>query len=108
VACRRRGDDHQTGKELLVTDSSLVVDASTGTSEERIGTVDVWQLHHYRAPIQRIFARHAVHHLELNHYLGELLATKRWDVVRATPHPSDDGSLSDHVYDIYGRSWGRT
>lgn len=85
------------------------MDASlaAGASEERIGTVDVWLLHHYRAPIQRIFARHAIDHQELDHYLGELLATKRWDIVRAAPHPCDDGSLSDHIYDIFGRTWSR-
>jgi hypothetical protein len=92
---------------MLVINTSPAADSSTGPSEQCIGTVDVWQLHHYRAPIQRIFARHAVYHLELDHYLGELLATKRWDVVRAAPHPSDDGSPSDHVYDIFGRTWSR-
>jgi hypothetical protein len=93
---------------MLVITTSFAADSSTGAVEEPIGTVDVWRLRHYRAPIQRIFARHAIYHLELDHYLSELLATKRWDVVRAAPHPSDDGSLSDHIYDIFGRTWTRT
>jgi hypothetical protein len=74
-------------------------------TEQYIGTIDVWQLHHYRAPIQRIFARQAIRHLELDYYMRELLATKRWSVVRATPHPNGDGQVSDHVYDLFGRSW---
>ena len=76
-------------------------------TEEPIGTVDVWTLHHFRAPIQRIFARHAIYGLELDHYLRELLATRRWDVVRAVPHSGEDGLASNHVYDIYGRSLSR-
>ena len=74
-------------------------------SEERIGTVNVWELHHFRAPIQRIFARSSIDRLELHHYLRDLLATRRWDVVRAVPHSEDDGHPSDHLYDLYGRSW---
>jgi hypothetical protein len=74
-------------------------------SDERIGTVNVWELHHFRAPIQRIVARRAIDRLELDHYLRELLATRRWDVVRAVPRCEDDGHPSDHVYEVYGRSW---
>jgi hypothetical protein len=73
--------------------------------EERIGTVDVWRLHHFKAPIQRIFARRAIDHLELDHYLRGLLATRRWDVIRAVPHREGAGPASDHVYDLFGRSW---
>jgi hypothetical protein len=73
--------------------------------EERIGTINVWELHHFRAPIQRIFARRAIDRLELQHYVSALLATRRWDVVRAVPHSDGDGFPSDHVYDLFGRSW---
>jgi hypothetical protein len=73
--------------------------------EERIGTVDVWQLHHFKAPILRIVARRAIDRLELNHYLDELLATHRWDVVRAVPRVEDGGHPSEHVYDLFGHSW---
>jgi hypothetical protein len=73
--------------------------------EERIGTIDVWRLHHFKAPIQRIVARHAVDKLELNHYLHNLLATHRWDVVRAVPRVDAEGHPSEHVYDLFGRSW---
>jgi hypothetical protein len=77
----------------------------TPTAEEFIGTVNVWQLRHFRAPIQRIFARHAIDHLELDYYLRDLLSTKRWDVIRAAPHPNEDGRVSDHIYDLYGSIW---
>jgi hypothetical protein len=75
-------------------------------NEERIGRVDVWDLHHFRAPIQRIVARRAIDRLELTSYVHGLLATGRWDVVRTVPHIDADGRRSDHVYDLYGRSWG--
>jgi hypothetical protein len=75
------------------------------SGEERIGTVNVWELHHFRAPIQRIVARRAIDHLELDQYLRDLLASHRWDVVRAVPWVDDQGRPSDHVYEIYGRSW---
>jgi hypothetical protein len=77
-------------------------------TEECIGTVNVWDLHHFSAPIQRIFARRSIDRLELQHYVSALLATHRWDVVRAVPHSEADGHLSDHVYDLFGRSWGAT
>jgi hypothetical protein len=80
----------------------------TGNAEEPIGTVDVWELHHFKAPIQRMFARHAIERLELEHYLRDLLATRRWDVVRAVPHSEGDGQASDHIYDVYGQTWSPT
>ena len=73
--------------------------------EEHIGTVDVWELHHFRAPIQRIFARRGMDRLELDHYLHDLLAMRRWDVIRAVPHSEGVGHASDHVYDLYGQTW---
>jgi hypothetical protein len=68
-----------------------------------IGTVNVWRLRHFRWPILRIFARDSVHHLELAHYMNDLLKTGSWDMVRVAPHRGDDGRLSDHLYDVYGR-----
>ena len=78
-----------------------------GSGEEPIGTIDVWELHHYRAPLERIFARHEIDKLELHHYLRDLLATRRWDVIRVVPQ-DEDGHASDHVYQLYGRSWSTT
>lgn len=72
-------------------------------NEQHLGIVDTWRLHHYNWPIQRLFAGRAVRHLERAHAMKDLLATGRWDVVRADPHPKADGHLSDHVYDVYGR-----
>jgi hypothetical protein len=71
-------------------------------AEVHIGSVDVWRLHQFNWPILRIVAHHAVDHLELARYLRDLLSTRRWDSVRAVPHREDDGSESDHVYDVFG------
>jgi hypothetical protein len=70
--------------------------------EVYIGSVDIWRLHHFNWPFQRVVARHAVDHLELTRYMQDLLSTRRWDSVRAIPHRGDDGSQSQHVYDIFG------
>jgi len=78
----------------------------SSAGEVRVATVDVWDLHHFKAPLQRIFARHAVERLELNHYVNELLATHRWDVLRVVPRSDGDEHAPVHVYDVYGRSWG--
>jgi hypothetical protein len=59
--------------------------------EMRIGSVDVWELHQYKWPIVRLFARRAVDRLELRRYMRDLLSTKRWDRVRAIPHREADG-----------------
>lgn len=75
----------------------------SGDVEQRIGTVDTWMLHHYRWPILRVFARHAVDQIELGHYVRSMLSTGRWDSVRIVPHHDADGHLSDHVYEMYGR-----
>ena len=72
-------------------------------AEQHIGLVDTWKLRHYNWPIQRMFARHAVYELELAHAMDDVLATGRWDIVRAEPHHEPDGHQSDHLYDLYGR-----
>jgi hypothetical protein len=78
-------------------------DSSDTQAEELIGTVNVWDLRRFCWPILRIFARRVVDDLELGRYLKDLLATGRWDEVRVVPHRNADGSLSDHVFDTYGR-----
>ena len=70
--------------------------------EVRIGSVDVWELHQFKWPIVRLFARRAVDHLELTRHMRNLLSTQRWDRVRAIPHREADGRRSEHVYDIFG------
>jgi hypothetical protein len=70
--------------------------------DDYIGTIDAWQLHQFKAPIQRIFVRHDVDQLELNHYVRDLLATGQWDAIHFEPVRDDDGHLSDHVYELHG------
>jgi hypothetical protein len=72
-------------------------------AEQHLGVVDTWDLQHFNWPIQRLFAPHAVQHLELARAMNDLLATGRWDVVRAQPHHEPGGHLSDHLFDLYGR-----
>jgi hypothetical protein len=71
--------------------------------EESLGTVDVWQLRHYRRPFLRILTRSSVAELELNYYLRTRLATGHWAVLRAVLHVQPDGALSTHCFDVYGR-----
>jgi hypothetical protein len=72
-------------------------------AEERIGTVDVWQLpDRLRWPIMRILSRRFVEELELGRYIRGLLATRRWSIVRVAPHADEQGIPSTHVFDVYG------
>jgi hypothetical protein len=82
--------------------SSALSGAVSDAQEEHIGSVNVWELHQFNWPILRVFARHSVDHLELARYLRGLLATGRWDLVRAIPVDTVDGHPSDHVFEIYG------
>jgi hypothetical protein len=70
--------------------------------EEFIGSVDVWELRHFRWPFMRALCRRYVELRELRHYERELLATQRWALVRCVPHPDRDGDASSHVFDVYG------
>jgi hypothetical protein len=71
--------------------------------EERIGTVDVWQLTQgMRWPIMRMLAKRFVEEMALGRYLRSLLDTRRWSVVRVVPHLDELGVPSGHVFDIFG------
>jgi hypothetical protein len=70
--------------------------------EQFIGTVDLWSLHQLRWPVMRVFARHFVETQELCRYERDLLSTGRWASVRFSPHASERGDLSSHVFDVYG------
>ena len=71
--------------------------------EERIGTVDVWQLTQgMRWPIMRMLAKRFVEEMALGRYLRCLLDTRRWSVVRVVPHADEAGVPSTHVFDVYG------
>jgi hypothetical protein len=70
--------------------------------EQLIGTVDVWKLRHFRWPFMRALCRQYVERRELQHYEHELLATRRWTVVRCVPHPGERGAPSAHIFDVYG------
>jgi hypothetical protein len=76
------------------------------SDEHFIAHVDTTQLHQLRWPILGILARHYVEHLELRHYLNELLASGAWLSVRAVPHPTQrcpaDGATTE--FDIFGRA----
>ena len=72
------------------------------TEEMPIGSVDVWELHHFKWPIVRLFARRAVDRLELRRYRRVLLSTRRCDRVRAVPHREAGSRLSEHIYDFFG------
>jgi hypothetical protein len=72
-------------------------------TQERIGMVNVWELHHFKAPLMRVLARHEIDRLELGHYLAGLLATGRWELVKVAPHRDANGHPSDHIFEVYGQ-----
>jgi hypothetical protein len=71
-------------------------------TEQFIGTVDVAELQSIRGGIMRMLARHYAEEMELGRYLRELLATRRWSMVRVVPHTNEQGVPSTHVFDVYG------
>jgi hypothetical protein len=75
-------------------------------SEQHLGVVDTWRKLHFNWPIQRLLARRAGRRPELAYAMNEVLATGRWDLVRAQPHRQFDGRPSDHLYDLYARPAG--
>jgi hypothetical protein len=80
--------------------------AVTLSDEQFIAHVDTTALHHLRRPILGVLARHHVEHLELRHFIDELLASGAWLSVRAVPHPSDASrSVAPATeFDVYGRA----
>jgi hypothetical protein len=80
--------------------------AMTLSDEQFIAHLDTTALHHLRRPILGVLARHHVEHLELRHYLDELLASGAWLTVRAVPHPSDPSRplAPTTEFDVYGRA----
>ena len=77
-------------------------------SEEHIGMVNIWELHHFKSPIMRVLAPHSVDHLELEHFTQGLLKAGRWSLIRVVPHCDAEGHPSDHLYDLYGQRWQAT
>ena len=71
-------------------------------ADEFIETIDVWALRSLRWPVMRVLSQHFVEKLELRRYERGLLATGRWTLVRVSPHWSDAGVASTHVFDVYG------
>jgi hypothetical protein len=70
--------------------------------EEFIGTVDTWDLRHFRWPFMRALCRRYVELCELQHYEDQLLASRRWSVVRCVPQPDGGGQTSSHIFNVYG------
>jgi hypothetical protein len=70
--------------------------------EEFIETVDVWSLRQIRWPVMRALCRRYVEERELRLYERDLLATRRWSVVRCVPQPSASGDCPAHLFDVYG------
>ena len=70
--------------------------------EHFIETVDRRHLHELDWPIVRLLARSFVERLELQRYKRHLVASGRWDRIRAVPHRDGSGGVSPHVFDLYG------
>lgn len=70
--------------------------------EQFVETVDVRELRQLRWPIIRLFASRFVDGLELQLRKRQLLATARWNMIRAVPQREPSGQASTHVFDLYG------
>ena len=71
-------------------------------TEHFLGTVDVRALHELHWPILRLLARSFVERLELRRHKRHLLASGRWDRIRAVPHRDSSGKVTPHLFDLYG------
>jgi hypothetical protein len=70
--------------------------------EQFVETVDVRDLNQVRWPVIRFFASRYVDRLELQRRKRQLLATGRWEVIRAVPQREASGEASTQVFDLYG------
>jgi hypothetical protein len=77
-------------------------DAPNPTNEQFIGTIDLWTLGTVRWPILRAFCRGYVEQRELRQYERQLLATRRWSMVRCVPLVDQAADTVPHIFDIYG------
>src|SRR5207248_4258773 len=71
-------------------------------SEQFLGAIDVRELHELHWPIMRLLARSFVERLELQRYKRHLLASGRWNRVRAVPHRDRSAAVSPYLFDLYG------
>ena len=71
-------------------------------TEDHLAAIDVRHLHEFDWPITRLLARPFVERLELQRYKRQLLASGRWERIRAVPHRDGSGEVSPHVFDLYG------
>jgi hypothetical protein len=71
------------------------------SADRLIATVDAHGLHSIRWIVMRdLFPRFA-EQLELRRFVRDLMRTDGSSAVRIQPHRADDGSVSDHVFDVY-------
>jgi hypothetical protein len=71
-------------------------------TEQFLGTVDVRDLHEFDWPILRLLTPSFVERLELQCHKRRLLASERWDRIRAVPYRNADGKVSSHTFELYG------
>jgi hypothetical protein len=80
-----------------------------GTSnEEFIATIDLWNLGQVRWPVLRALCRTYVEQRELRQFEHQLLATRRWNMVRCIPQtdPASADGAAAHVFNVYGIASG--
>jgi hypothetical protein len=70
-------------------------------AEEFIETVDIRQLHERDSQILRLFAVSFLDRLAFGRYQRRLLATGRWERLRAEPRRDGESGASS-VFDLYG------
>jgi hypothetical protein len=76
----------------------------TPTEGDLLASVDVNGLHTIRSGLMRELYPQFVEELELGRFVRELLSSEHCAAVRIERHPTADGSVSSHVFDVYRMS----
>ena len=74
---------------------------SDSVPEQFVGTIDAWELRHFRWPFMRTFCRAYVEQRELQYFEKQLLTAQHWQRVKCVPHRNEAGVDSTHVFDVY-------
>lgn len=73
----------------------------TSTEGDLLASVDVSELHTIRSGLMCELCPQFVEELELGRFVRELLSSENCTAVRIERHPTADGSVSSHVFDVY-------
>ena len=73
----------------------------TSTEGDLLASVDANELQAIRSGLMRELCPQFVEELELGRFVRDLLSSEQCAAVRIERHPTADGSVSSHVFDVY-------